>query len=559
MSITRPYRGRYLRILWFFGKVTLSIIWWDIVLPRLGLRGLSSRTRRERYRRAAVGFRKLAIQLGGVMIKVGQFLSSRLDILPREIVSELAGLQDEVAPESFAAIQTVIESELGKPLAELFSEIDPQPLAAASIGQVHLARLCIPPAYADEAEPNPWVIIKAQRPHIEEIIQTDLAALKVVSGWLNRYPPIRRRADVPALHQEFSRSLLEEVDYLNEGRNAERFAENFQKRRDIRVPRVVWNCTTRRVLVLEYIRAIKITAYDAIDAAGVSRADVAVRLLDTYLQQMFDDRFFHADPHPGNLFILPQPPQDGELDYQIIFVDFGMTGELPAATWNGLREVLIASATQDIPRLLQAYQDLGVLLPEVDLDLLERASRSLFDRIWGKSIPDIVNLPVEEARAFISEFAELFYQLPIQIPEDLILFGRAVSILSGICSGLDQDFNVWTGVAPYVQKLIESESGSKLETVLTEVGGYVTLLLSLPRKTAALIERMEQGRLDVRSRELREQVRSLERGQRRLGRLVIFATFLLAALQLHLAGQGGLALAAGILAGLALGWLLIAR
>lgn len=559
MSISRRYRARYQRILWFFGQVTLSIIWWDIVLPRLGLRGLSSRTRRERYRRVAVGFRKLAIQLGGVMIKVGQFLSSRLDILPREIVSELAGLQDEVAPESFAAIQTVIESELGKPLAELFSEINPQPLAAASIGQVHLARLCTPPAYADEAEPNPWVIIKAQRPHIEEIIQTDLAALRVVSGWLNRYPPIRRRANVPALLQEFSRSLLEEVDYLNEGKNAERFAENFRQRRDIRVPRVVWNCTTRRVLALEYIRAIKITDYEAIDAAGVSRADVAVRLLNTYLQQMFDDRFFHADPHPGNLFILPQPPQDGEPNYQIIFIDFGMTGELPAATWRGLREVLIASATQDIPRLLQAYQDLGVLLPEADLDLLERASRSLFDRIWGKSIPDIVSLPVEEAQAFVSEFAELFYQLPIQIPEDLILFGRAVSILSGICSGLDPDFNVWTGVAPYVQKLIESDSGSKLESVLTEVGSYLTLLLSLPRKTAALIERMEQGRLDVRSRELREQVRSLERSQRRLGRLVVFATFLLAALQLHLAGEGGLALAAGILAGLALGWLLIAR
>jgi predicted unusual protein kinase regulating ubiquinone biosynthesis (AarF/ABC1/UbiB family) len=561
MSINRKYRWRYRRILWFFGRVTLSIIWWDIILPRLGLRFLANRTRRERYRRASAGFRQLAIHLGGVMIKMGQFLSSRLDILPREITAELSDLQDEVEPETFADIRRVVENELGSRLEEVFSEFNPEPLAAASIGQVHLARLCQPPTYANSEDPNPWVVIKAQRPNIEEIIKVDLAALHIVAGWLNRYPPIRRRADVPALHAEFSRSLLEEVDYLNEGKNAERFAENFRQNEDVRVPHVVWSITTRRVLALEYINAIKITDYEAIDAAGIDRSRVATRLLDTYLKQMFDDRFFHADPHPGNLFVLPDPPGSppSELGCKIIFVDFGMTGFLSETTWFGLREVLISAATRDYSRLIRAYQTLNVLLPSADLDLLERASRGVFERVWGMSIPDIIKMPNDEAMQFVREFADLFYQMPFQLPENLILFGRCVSILSGICSGLDEKFNVWFGVSPYVQKLVESESGSKVETLLKEASSLLSLVLGLPRKADALITRIEQGRLDVRTPELREQMRSLERGQRRLGRLLIFAIFLLSALQLHLAGQGGLAWPAAIAALICFFWVWLGR
>ncbi len=207
-------RRRYRRILWFFGRVLLHLIWWDIFLPFVGFGRWSGRSRARRLQRIAARFRKMAIELGGVMIKVGQWLSSRLDILPPEITSELAGLQDEVAAESFEAVRGVIESEFQRPLESLFASFETQPVAAASIGQVHRAQLY--PA-DDGSTPSP-VVVKVQRPNIEAIVETDLKALQVVGRWVDLYPPVRRRANVPALLDEFSRTLLEEIDYLHEAK-----------------------------------------------------------------------------------------------------------------------------------------------------------------------------------------------------------------------------------------------------------------------------------------------------------------------------------------------------
>jgi predicted unusual protein kinase regulating ubiquinone biosynthesis (AarF/ABC1/UbiB family) len=254
--------------------------------------------------------------MGGVLIKVGQFLSARVDVLPPEFTAELEGLQDEVPAEDFQAVRKVAEAELGAPLSQRYETFDETPLAAASLGQVHRARLLpsaisAPNGVRDEAcQTQPAtaeVVVKIQRPDIEEIIATDLSALRTVGKWLDRYRPIRKRADVPALLAEFTRILYEEIDYLAEGRNAETFAANFADWPGVRVPQVIWTHTTRRVLTLENVWAIKITDYDAIARAGVKRAEVASRLLDTYLKQIFEDGFFHADPHPGNLFVQPLP------------------------------------------------------------------------------------------------------------------------------------------------------------------------------------------------------------------------------------------------------------
>ncbi|MBU0704753.1 MAG: AarF/ABC1/UbiB kinase family protein, partial [Chloroflexi bacterium] len=190
-------RARYRRIVLFFARVAANLIAWELILPRLGFRKRVQRTRSDRLRRIAVAFRALAIQMGGVLIKVGQFLSSRLDVLPIEITDELAGLQDEVPPEDFADIRRVVEIELDAPLEERFAAFDETPLAAASLGQVHRAKLG---TTAESAN----VVVKVQRPNIETIIATDLAALRTVGKWLHRYPPIRRRADVPALLTEFT-------------------------------------------------------------------------------------------------------------------------------------------------------------------------------------------------------------------------------------------------------------------------------------------------------------------------------------------------------------------
>ena len=536
----------------FFTAVMLREIWWELVLPRTGLGGLSRRTRSARMQRIAAQFRSLAIRMGGVLIKVGQFLSSRLDVLPREITAELAGLQDEVGAESFEAIRAVVEAEFGMPLARKFLDFEPVPVASASIGQVHKARLA---SEAPATAPPFQVVVKVQRPHIQEIVEADLAALRAVGRWLQRFKSIRRHADVPSLIEEFSRSLYEEIDYLHEGKNAERFARNFKNLPRVVVPSVVWSHTTRRVLTLQDVGAIKITDYAAIEAAGIKRAEVADTLFDVYLKQVFEDGFFHADPHPGNLFILPVPGQG----WKLVFVDFGMTGTLSEESFNGLREALLAVGTRDAARLVRAFQSLQVLLPEADLDLLERACKKAFDTLWGKSMRQIMRMSNEEVRVFVDEFGDLLYQMPFQVPEDLILLGRCVSILSGMATGMNPDFSVWKGMAPYVQKLMEKDGQTGARLAMKEVGVMVRLLLGLPRKVDELATRIEQGRMEVRMPDLKQHVTRLEHGVRKLAGSVIFAAGLLAGTELYMGGHPQIALGLGAAELLLLVWILFGR
>ena len=542
-------RKRYRRILWFFAMILLNMIWWEIILPKIGLRRLSRGGRSERFRRVARNFRELAVQMGGVMIKVGQFLSSRLDVLPREITDELSGLQDEVQPEPFASIKAVAEAEFNASLEEKFCYFEETPMAAASIGQVHRAHLCPEPG---QTEPPP-VVVKIQRPHIQEIVEVDLKAITVVGGWLKFYRPISKRANVPALIDEFSRVLHEEIDYINEGKNAEKFAVNFAESPNVQVPSVYWNLTTRRVLTLQDVQTIKITDYAAIESAGIDRVEVAEGLLGTYLKQIFEDRFFHADPHPGNLFVLPSGEKvEGEKRaWRLVFVDFGMTGQVPDNLYEGLRELLIALGTRDAARVIKAYQEMDVLLPGTDIDLLQKATGRVFRVFWGKSTPQMMEMHKEEAQKFLDEFGDLLYEMPFQIPENLILLGRCMGILSGMCSGLDPEFNVWTSISPYATKLIQGEKGTGWQTWLKEAGVIITSLLRLPRLSESVLDIIEQGELEVRIPSITHQITRLDRTLRKLVGAIIFAAFLLVAGQLFLTGQiyisGGMAVIATII------------
>jgi predicted unusual protein kinase regulating ubiquinone biosynthesis (AarF/ABC1/UbiB family) len=542
-------KARYRRILRFFSGVLLHLIWWDVFLPRIGFRSRSHKTRPERLRRIAARYRRLAVELGGVMIKVGQWLSARLDVLPPEITDELSGLQDEVQPEDFGAIRRVIESEFDQPLEARFETLDPQPIAAASIGQVHCARLRLEGESPAAERIQPAVVVKVQRPNIEKVVATDLAALQTVSRWVMLYRPIRRHADVPALLREFSQTLAEEVDYLHEGKNAEIFAENFTGVEDVRVPAVYWPHTTRRVLTLEDVGAIKITDYAAIDAAGVDRKQVAQRLFDIYLKQIFEHHFFHADPHPGNLFVLPQPNETGgPAGFKIVFVDFGMAGRITPNVVDGLRELVIAVAQRDGARVVKAYQIMRVLLPDADIELLTRANQRAFERFWGKSTAELLEMGQAEAMEFLSEFRSLLFENPFQLPDNMILLGRCLSILNGICTGLDPDFNVWHSVLPWADRLIAAEARDQWKVWLGETVDTLRSVVALPRRAETLIERLEQGRLEMRSPELNRRFEKLERAVGRLGLAVIFAAFLVGGVQLYLAGSllpaAGLALAA---------------
>ncbi len=509
----------------------------------------------------AAAFRVEAVRMGGVMIKVGQFLSARLDVLPAEITNELAGLQDEVKPEELEDLLKVAVTEFGVSLDEKFESIESIPLAAASIGQVHRARIRGQCGTTGDDDPCD-VIIKIQRPNIDQIIDVDLAALKVVSGWLMRYPPIRKRADVPALMGEFSRSFMEELDYLNEGKNAERFGENFKNDPEILVPKVVWSHTTRRVLTLEYIEAIKIIDYPAIVAAGIDRSEVATKLFSTYLKQIFEDLFFHADPHPGNLFVLPVKGEESVRlgqNWRLVFIDFGMAGTLSQSLMGNLREILIAVGTQDAKRIIKAYQSLGVLLPGADLDLLERATNRVFERFWGKTAPELMSMHQEEAVKFAREFGDLLYEMPFQIPQNLLLLGRCLGILSGLCSGLDNQFNIWANIGPYAQKLVAAEGSGGLRFWLGEFVSIITLIGGLPRKTDNLLNRLEQGKLEVQTPDTNRRIARVERGVRSLTAAVIFTGLLMAGTQMYLAREIAAAVVLGVFAVIALGFAVIPR
>jgi predicted unusual protein kinase regulating ubiquinone biosynthesis (AarF/ABC1/UbiB family) len=548
-------KSRYRQTLRFFAWVFVKELWWDFLIPRIGLGALARRTRSARMRRIAASFRILAIRMGGVLIKVGQFLSSRVDVLPREITAELAGLQDEVGAEGFEVIRREIEAEFGMPLAGKFLEFDPVPLASASIGQVHRARLHASPG---ETAPSSPVVVKVQRPRIQEIVEADLAAIRVVGGWLQRLKTVSRHVNVPALIDEFSRSLYEEIDYLQEGKNAERFAANFARRPDVVVPAVVWSHTTRRVLTLQDVGAIKITDYRAIEEAGIDMAAVANRLLDVYLKQVFEDGFFHADPHPGNLFVLPSPSPRGA-GWKLVFVDFGMTGSLSADSFAGLREVLLAVGTRDASRLVHAFQRLNVLLPGADLEMLERACKRVFDTLWGKSTREMMRMSNTELRVFTDEFGDLLYQMPFQVPENLIMLGRCVSILSGMASGLDPDFSVWKGLAPYVEKLMQKDGQSGVRLVFKEIEAMGRLLLGLPRRIDDIAARLEQGRLEVRMPEMKVHVGRLERGVRKVAGSIIFAAGMLACTELYIAGHLHLAIALAAAELVLLAWIVLGR
>jgi len=461
------------------------------------------------------------------MIKVGQFLSSRVDVLPAEVTAELAGLQDEVPAEPFAAIRRLAEAELGAPLAVRYASFEAEPLAAASLGQVHRAMLRAPEASSSTGEAR--VVVKIQRPGIERLIATDLAALRLVGRWVQRYPPVRRRANVPALLEEFSRTLYEEIDYLEEGHHAEAFAANFQGDPGVRVPRVFWSHTTRRVLTLEDVYAIKITDYEAITAAGVDRRAVAQRLFTTYLKQIFDDGFFHADPHPGNLFVTPGPA-----GWQLTFVDFGMVGRVPSTVRAGARELVIGIGTRDAARLIRGYQLLGVLLPGADLELLARAEAHVFERFWGRSMSELRSMHREEMQQFADEFRELLYDMPFQLPQNLILAGRCVAILSGMCTGLDPQFNVWEGLMPVAQKLMAEEAKSGWQSWLDEALEVLRTLLTLPRQAQALAARIERGELEMRAPELERRVARLESAMRKTAGAVVFAALLAGGVQFYL-------------------------
>ena len=525
VNIVGEGRARYRRIL-RFASWYLAVTWWfELVLPRIGLRTLAERTRASRMRRFARSFHVLAVDLGGLMIKVGQYMSSRLDVLPPEITKELEGLQDEVPPVPFAAIRAFAESELGSPLSRVFTSVDESPVAAASLGQAHRATLGAADAVDTALDA---VVLKVQRPGIDVIVDVDLAALRKVGGWLSHVRLVSDRVDAPALVEEFAATSLEEIDYLHEASNLERFADDFAGDDRVAVPAVVWERTTRRVLTLEDVTAIKITDVDALLAAGIDPAEVAPVFAEVMFDQLFTNGYFHADPHPGNIFVTPVADGGAGRGWKLTFIDFGMMGEIPATTRSGLRKLLIAAASRDGRGLVTAMQDVGVLLSTADTAELERAMTALFARFGGMGFAELREVDPREFRIFAAQFGEVVRSLPFQLPENFLLVIRAMTLTSGVASALDPSFNLWDSVEPYAAQLIRDERGNLAQDLGRQALDVAAVALRLPKRLAALADRLEDGSLAVSSPRLERQVSRLDGTARRLVSAVLFGALLIA-------------------------------
>jgi len=514
---------RYRRILRFFAGVIANVVWWDLVVGRVPLakqRALASRP--HRLREMTREFRTLAIEMGGVMIKLGQFLSSRVDVLPLEITQELQGLQDEVPAADSRQVFALLREQLGD-LERRFERIETMPVAAASLGQVYRARL-----HGENGAPGASVVVKVQRPGIEAFVRTDLAALRVVAGWVMRYKPIRTRANAPALMEEFARTLWAELDYRAEADNAERFAEIHADNPRIYIPRVFREHSSGRVVVLEDVEALKIADTEALAAAGVDPAQVADLLLEAYFKQIFVAEFFHADPHPGNLFVRPRPPIDApagnappaERPFQLIFVDFGMAVRLPKSMGENLRKLLIGVTQRDTRQLTEAYRDLGFFLPGANLERIAEAQEVILNQIYGRNLLDLAQPDPKEIEAIGREFRDVLYDFPFQIPQDFIYLGRALGMISGLVSRLDPQINPWRQIERYGEQLIRGQSLQQLRD--KRLVGLLELLrpyLETPARVQRLLEEAEKGRLRVQLKSDRDTVRQQERLEKRIGQL----------------------------------------
>jgi predicted unusual protein kinase regulating ubiquinone biosynthesis (AarF/ABC1/UbiB family) len=543
--------------LWLFGR----LVFWQVYAARW-FPGWVNGNNTKRWRKYAREFSVFATRMGGVMIKAGQFASTRADIMPEEVIAELAGLQDRVPTVPFQKIHSVLEAELGN-VEERYEWIDPNPLAAASLGQVHRARL----------RGGEGVVVKVQRPNVRDIVYTDMAALFIVGHVAMRFGFVRRRADAVMIIDEFGRVLLEEISYEKESEHANRFQRMFAGNDGVYVPAVYRDHSTDKILTLEDVTSIKIDDYDRLAMAGIDRKEVARRLMDTYMQQIFEDRFFHADPHPGNLFVYPLPVEDeaqyigkGGRPFYLVFIDFGMTGTLTREIVQGLINTLTAVITRDAHKLVMSYQELGFLLPNADTRRIEEATQAVFNEVWGMSMTDITSMDFSVVENIGREFSDLLREMPFRVPQDFVYLGRTVSILSGMATKLDPDYNPWSEIQRSMQHLIitdqENNIFDEFSKIITDAVNEVIAdgpqgFLRVAERTLKqfqrvsrseqILEQIIKGEISLETRmssAQRYQLERIETQNRRTSRMFIVGSLLVCATLLYTNGDGTLAIGA---------------
>jgi len=378
--------------------------------------GYSQEKLASRRRKQAAWIRETMLELGPTFIKVGQLFSTRADLFPLEYVEELSKLQDQVPAFTYEQASKIIEVSLGKPLNQLFKSFDPIPLAAASLGQVHRAQL----------KSGEDVVVKVQRPGLKKLFSIDLTILKKIAQYFQNHPKWGKGRDWTGIYEECCKILWEETDYLNEGRNADTFRRNFREEDWVKVPKVYWRYTAPRVLTLEYLPGIKISHYEALEAAGLDRKLLAKLGAKAYLIQLLNNGFFHADPHPGNIAV--------DSDGSLIFYDFGMMGQIKTNVREKLMQTLLGIAQKDADRVVTSLVDLGALTANGDMGAVRRSIQYMLDNFMDKPFE-------EQSVASISDdLYEIAYDQPFRFPATFTFVMRAFSTLEGVGKGLDPEF-----------------------------------------------------------------------------------------------------------------------
>ena len=440
-------RGRKARLqAWSWAQVYVLFDVFIRALRYVIFRGAEGSARKEaRLEKQATWLRQSLIDLGPTFIKIGQALGTRADLLPLAYVKELATLQDQVPAFPTAEAFARIESELGRPVHECYPEIDSEPIAAASLGQVYRARL----ATGEE------VAVKVQRPNLEETISIDVAILYRLVKLTNRFfPKANENADWEGMLREFHATIFEEMDYVKEGRNADRFRYNFRTWRAVRVPKIFWSHTNTRVLTLEFIRGTKVVDVEGLHANGISAVKVNRLLIRTYLKQLLEDGFFHADPHPGNLLVM----DSGHL----AFFDFGMVGRITPKLQAQMIDAFFHVVGRDVHGLGQDIINLNFLKPGVDPETVRPVVESLFTHYLNLKLGEV------NFKELTYDLAEVIYEYPFRLPSNFTYIMRALMTLEGIGVVTDPGFSFFETAKPFAREFMLRREGKLLGKLIID-------------------------------------------------------------------------------------------
>ena len=428
------YIWRTLTIVWFFGTFLFSLLW-DKWTDGKG---------KNKQKRASE-LRHILTYLGPTFIKVGQALSTRPDLIRKDFLDELIKLQDRLPPFDNQIAFAIIESELDCSVDEAYREISPHPVAAASLGQVYRAVL----------HTGEEVAVKVQRPNLRPMLALDLFLMRCAAQRFGRWLPLNLGHDLTLIVDEFGAKLFEEIDYVNEGHNAEKFAANFRNDPEVKVPAIYWQYSSHRVLTLEWINGYKLTDTEKIRAVGIDPNEIVKIGVTSGLRQLLEHGFFHADPHPGNLFATP----DGRMAY----IDFGMMDQLEEEAKETIASAVVQLINQDYEALADDFVRLGFLTPNTDIKPIIPA----LEKVWGNAIGQSVGN--FNFKTITDEFSELMYDYPFRVPAKFALIIRSLITQEGLALSLDPNFKIVEVAYPYVARRLLTGESPQLRRRLLEV------------------------------------------------------------------------------------------